>query len=173
MCDTGKGMCTSTPMAIHTSCQNLGRPGHCDLLGNCVPCVDDTDCSASQQCNPLLGCTDRQPLQLGASLLPGIYSVTLAAGYQLMASATGTDASSIIVSPALGQNYPAPVTIPSSPNNTRTLTISGPSGASCFNPLAQTSPFMITLGFAETAPAAGATPDCTSATLTLTATASK
>ncbi|HEY2733542.1 MAG TPA: hypothetical protein VGI70_06135, partial [Polyangiales bacterium] len=44
MCDTGKGMCTTATMALHTPCQSAGRAGHCDLVGNCVPCVDDTDC---------------------------------------------------------------------------------------------------------------------------------
>jgi hypothetical protein len=140
-CDTTKGMCSTGMAAVHAACSSaVGGSGHCDYTGNCLACVDDSDCTASQQCNPVLGCTDRPPLQLTPALIAGVVTVTVAPGYKVDAKTSGPTPSSIVIlggASGFGTVCTIPTggtscsgTIPST-SAAQTLTINGPNGKLC------------------------------------------
>jgi hypothetical protein len=85
-CDMGSGMCKTTNKPAHSSCKLGGNSSaSCDYLGNCLACVDDSDCKdPATQCNTLLGCVQRAPLQVTPGLA-GFYSVTIAPGLTMTA----------------------------------------------------------------------------------------
>jgi hypothetical protein len=136
-CDMGSGTCKTTLNPAHSSCKLGGRnDAVCDYLGNCLACVDDSDChSAALQCNALLGCIQRAPLQATAGL-PGAYGVTVAPGKTVRATATGCT-----TAPAIGANFSGPCAISAGsdcklvadPNNATalTVTVTGPAGGIC------------------------------------------
>jgi hypothetical protein len=158
-CNTGTGACgTGSALAAHTACkQAIGaRPGKCDYLGNCLPCVDDTDCPASQQCNVVLGCQDRPPLQLGLQVLAGSYTVTIAPGYRASIRATTDIPSGMTVTASLGL-FRTVCSLPNSSNSctvpaatmAQTLTINGPSAQACGSIGGVNEGLELTLGFED------------------------
>lgn len=82
-CDSS-GRCTSGLAPRKTSC---GGDRICDALGNCVECVDDSDCGDPQSGCQLGRCQRRPGLEQfsGSS---GSYRVRLNPGYSLSASST-------------------------------------------------------------------------------------
>jgi hypothetical protein len=136
-CDMGTGMCKNTLLPAHTACKLGGNANaSCDYLGNCLACVDDSDChNAALQCNQVLGCIQRAPLQATAGL-PGIYGVTVAPGKTVTATASA-NCNSV---PTLGANFGAPCPIgptdcstPADPKSSTalTVTVTGPAGSIC------------------------------------------
>jgi len=84
-CDAASGQCVTSFARLKTPCSENGGKV-CDLTGNCVRCVDDRDCAANERCSPLNilnPCIPRNPLELAPSLLPGAYTLTLNAGWDL------------------------------------------------------------------------------------------
>jgi hypothetical protein len=177
-CDTGSGTCgTGSTAPAHSTCTLalIARPGKCDYLGNCVPCVDDTDCVPSQQCNVVLGCRDRPPLQMSLSVFAGVYVVTVAPGYKasIVATTNIPSGTSVTVTTSTFRtacylpNRTNSCTIPAA-TMAQTLTISGPSAQSCANFVGATEGFDLTLGFEDqTSDVEAAT--CDNPTLTISA----
>jgi hypothetical protein len=153
-CDTTAAACKNTNKSAHTACMLGGGAGKCDLIGNCLACVDDTDCSAAEQCNPVLGCVQRAPLQVTAGL-GGIYGVTVAPGYTLTAAmgpSTGNSLISIGASGGTNCTLPGgvcnPIIAPATTSKALTVTVIGPANNVCLSfPLVGDS---VTLNFAST-----------------------
>lgn len=182
------GMCsTGTSKPVHTACSsNMGKV--CDLIGNCVPCFDDTDCSPDQKCNPLnvfTPCEARQPLEVATPVLAGVFSMTVAPGFDVKLKITdpaGTLRSTLTVrmSDRPFNTECAPwatdeCTIPKA-SMARTLTITGPMGnctAQNLQHQIQAARNDVTFDFATTPPAnsdgSAGTPDCSMMHLEVTA----
>ncbi len=134
-CNVETGRCASpTAKTVGTGCSE----GVCNLTGQCVACNTDLDCAADQRCS-ILGCVQRVPLSAGLSLLPGVVSITLNAGYGLRVSGTtmqagdsvsfsGFGAGSGTITASTPQN--ASLVTPS-PSGARTITFRGPDGTTC------------------------------------------
>jgi hypothetical protein len=171
-CDMGT--CKNTVKSAHSSCKLGGNSSaSCDYLGNCLACVDDSDChSAALQCNPVLGCIQRAPLQATAGL-PGAYGVTVAPGKTVTGTVGGTGICS--TPPLLGSSFSscvigAPgcsVTADTKSTMATTVTVAGPAGGIC---LASLGGPMVRLGFMN--PGVGGmapTGNCEDCVVTLTA----
>jgi hypothetical protein len=124
-----------------------GGAGVCDLIGNCVTCVDDTDChDPSKRCNPanvFTPCESRSPLEATLSLLGG-YTVTVAPGYRVKVDNPSGVKLSINLNTV--QCPGNPCVLPATGEAT-TYTFSGPSCDS--RPLLQTRTEVVTLQFGD------------------------
>src|SRR3954464_6660091 len=84
-CQTTKcmdGACTAPqPKSAGAACSSDGGK-LCNLVGSCVACNLDSDCSASERCSPVFGCIQRAAMTV-VQLLPGVFSVQVNAGYGL------------------------------------------------------------------------------------------
>jgi len=137
------GSCTAAlPKPPETACTQVdSSPGVCDLGGNCVACITDTDCHDSgKRCNPLnllTPCETRNPLEVVGTLGSG-YTVTVAPGYSVSVK-RDDGAESVSITENFFTTYCAgpsnPCSIPSS-SDTRTLMVSSPTlTAPCSLPL--------------------------------------
>jgi len=142
--------------------------GVCNLIGNCVTCVDDNDChDASKRCNPanvFTPCESRSPLEATLSLLGG-YTVTVAPGYRVQIEKPASLSLSINLGtvPCPGTSCVLPAT-----GQATTYTFSGPScdGRS----LLQTRTEMVSLQFGDGSVSDAGVGTVCSNTVTLTAT---
>ena len=141
------------PKPLKTSCDlGFGASGVCDLLGNCMACLDDSDChDPRKRCNllnVLSPCEDRSPLEVTPSLLGG-YTVTVAPGYSVdVATPPGLILVNLGLVPCLGG-----CTLPSA-SDARTYTFSGPActgGLEKLLPQTQTTVATLSFGPADAA----------------------
>jgi hypothetical protein len=136
-CNMQTGRCNAaTPKPAGTACtENGGKV--CSLVGSCVACNTDLDCNASQRCSAVFGCIARQALQAGISLLPGTHTVTLNAGYALKSRDPSSNLGLVSYSAGLfagGGQVPRSGSgnlLEASPDQARTITFTGDSGATC------------------------------------------
>lgn len=125
------GTCTApVAKAAGTRCITPDGEGVCDLLGSCVACNIDSDCAATERCSPLFGCIQRDAMTV-TTLIPGIYTVEVNAGYGLeitgtrMGETVSVTGGTLFGTPA--NQVVAPIITPNR-TSTQTVTFSGPGG---------------------------------------------
>jgi hypothetical protein len=124
------GTC-SAPQAktAGTACSSDGGR-MCSLLGTCVQCNTDADCSSSQRCSGILGCIERSAISVVGPLF-GVYTVQVNAGYglQIPANGSGPNIDSVSWSGGgySGKAVMGPV-VPKLSDSTRIVTFTGPAG---------------------------------------------
>lgn len=134
------GTCTAgSPKQVRTMCSNNFGGRLCDLIGNCVACLDDRDCSPDKRCNLLnvfTPCEARRPLDMATPILSGVFNVTVAPGFSVQLTTDSDELRSELVvrwtAPQFTQECvrwtTGTCTIPTA-SMARTLSITGPRGS--------------------------------------------
>jgi hypothetical protein len=144
------GKCTAgDPKPLKTACNSAPGAGVCDVGGNCVKCVTDSDCNDPQLRCIIVACVTRDVLQTSRSLLGG-YTVTISAGY----SATVDNVGCAAIQPGNGS------TLAGSATQSITYTLTGlPDKPQACDPLPQATrgldPVSLTFGAMAPTPQGG------------------
>jgi hypothetical protein len=133
-CQTTKcmdGACTAPqPKSAGAACSSDGGK-LCNLVGSCVACNLDSDCSASERCSPVFGCIQRAAMTV-VQLLPGVFSVQVNAGYGLAVesqmNAGGVTISSGLFRSATATQVVGMTVVQPAQGSTQTVSITGPNG---------------------------------------------
>jgi hypothetical protein len=133
------GMCMVQNKPVGADCSDNGGK-KCSLLGECVACNTDLDCSSSQRCSPVFGCIERAALTVIPSFFPGNYTVQVNAGYGMKISQVKSTDPLLAVewtgNGKVGVTAVEGATVLEKFNMTRTVTFTGPMGQGMLGSLA-------------------------------------